>query len=129
MEKVAIFAVLLLTFTPQIASAQSSATVEVNNNVSSISNTDTEVKTNIRVETNGKVTEYSSHKSQDVKIKVEDGKSEIKVDGEQVLGDESTSTNSPTLIVEKEKEDLEKEDKNIIEVIQSVIKGLFSLLV
>jgi len=85
------------------AYAESSASVEINNNIysTSTSNSNIENKTNIRVETNGNVTEYSSDEpNQKIEVKSVNGESSIKVDGEEVTESENetkiTATPTPT---------------------------------
>lgn len=116
-----VLSLLILLASPSIAFAESTATVKVNTSVNSSTGNQSNVKTNIRVETNGNVTTYSSDKAEDIEVKAEDDKSEIKVDGKVVTGNnnESESTPTPTPKPTREPEEKENEDKD---------KGFFEIL-
>lgn len=83
--KIILIIFILLTFIiiPR-AFAQSSASVEVNNNINSDSTSQSSVNshTDITVEVDGEVTKYSSDEpNQKIEVKASDGQSSIKVDG------------------------------------------------
>jgi len=134
MTRVLFLALTIIFFVPSATYAQSSANIKVENSVESSSQNETNVKTDIRVETNGNVTTYSSDKPENIEINAVNGQSEIKVNGQVLSGEESLSTKSPSIKSAVEPEDIESKkeevkNKNIIEVIGDVIKGLFSLLI
>ena len=94
--------IILITFlfiTPQVF-AESSASVEVNNNINSSSTSQSSIDshTDITVEVDGEVTTYSSDEpNQKIEVKASDGQSSIKVDGvEKSDSSNSEEINSPT---------------------------------
>ncbi len=137
MKKLALIVIAIL-LTPSLVYAESSATVKINNNVNSSSNSNTSVtsKTNITVETDGEVTSYSSDKPGNIEVKSVNGKSEIKVNGEVVKGESTTSetdiskiptaTSSVSPSPTMDQEEKEKEIKNVLEKIEDLVKKLFS---
>lgn len=133
MIKTALFVMLILV-TPALVYAESSASVKIKNDVSSTSNSQVSSSTNIRIETNGDVTTYSSDKPEDIEIKSENGKSVIKVNGVVVSASPTDGQTSPTSTpvpdpTDEEEDENEGENKNIFEVFQDLFKKVFSLLV
>jgi len=126
--------VLLVLLVPQTTfAASSSVTVnnKVNTNNSTSGTNDANVNTNIRIETNGEVTTYSSDKLENIDIKVINGESVIKVDGEIVEQDNEPIESSESA---KNKEDnLDEqnanEDRTILEFFGDLFNSIFSLLV
>lgn len=85
------------------------------------------MKTDIRVETNGNVTTYSSDKAGNIEVKAENDKSEIKVDGKVVSGNNSNTESTPSITpkpTEKPEKKAENEDKGFFEI----LKEKFSFL-
>lgn len=139
MKKLALI-IIATILTPSLAHAESSATVKINNNINSSNNSNNSVtsKTNISVETDGKVTTYSSSEPGNVEVRSVNGESEIKVNGEVVKENTSDSDDniskvptlnpsasiSPTMSLEEK----DREVKNIIEKIEELVKKLFSFL-
>lgn len=127
MKKI-IFLFAFIALAPQ-AYAKTTTTVKVNNNVSTSGNNTSTVENDITIETNGKVTHYSSDKPENIEIKSEDGVSEIKVNGEKVtpgINDNEVSV-SPTSTDEPEddNENEQDDDKNLLERLGKIIKKLF----
>ncbi|KKQ75425.1 MAG: hypothetical protein US96_C0011G0023 [Candidatus Woesebacteria bacterium GW2011_GWB1_38_5b] len=121
----------VLFLVPLPAYAESSSSVTVNNSVNASNNNsgdnNAEVSTDIRIETNGKVTEYSSDKPENVEINVKNGVSEIKVDGQIVEDDSATS--SPTPASEpKNKIEESQHSRSMLDFIGDIFKSVFSLL-
>ena len=115
----------------QTALAQSSANVNINNSFSSSSQSETNVKTDIKVETNGHVTTYSSDKPENIEVKSEDGKSEIKVDG-RIVSDDSALSSTPSVSPTEKlgnETDNKNGGKNFFDVIEDFLNKVFSLLV
>lgn len=114
MKKIFFLILLSLIFTPNVY-AKSSATVKVNNDVSSSSNTNSTIKTDIRIETNGNVTTYSSDKPGNIEIRSVDGTSQIKVNSKVVNSEEpSKDNNKQNKDIDKEKN--KNEDSNTKEI-------------
>lgn len=130
----AILLLLPLIFVAK-AHAESRAEVNISNHVSSNTNTTTSVKNNIRIETNGHVTEYSSDKAEDIEIKAVNDKSEIKVNGESVNqtpsgGISATPTNKPTEEpneIKDDKNELKEKQNEFVEAVQEFIEKIFSI--
>lgn len=101
------------------AYAKTTTTVKVNSDVSTSDNNTSTVKNDITIETNGKVTHYSSEKSEDIEISSVDGVSEIKVNGEDIS---PTPTKEP---VDNERNEQETNAKNLLERLGEIIKKLF----
>jgi hypothetical protein len=136
MTKKLIIIVFFLLSAPSAWAQTSSVSVENNVNTSNSTSGESEssVNTDIRIEQNGKVTTYSTDKNENVEVNVIDGVSEIKVDGEIIdesIQDviESGSPSAEDDLELKKANDNRKENKNIFEVIETVIKSIFSLLV
>lgn len=126
----------LLLFLPfifvQKANAEASAKVNINNNVSSNTNTTTSVKNNIKIETNGHITEYSSDRAENIEIKTDNDKSEIKINGQVVSqspsgGASATPTNKPSNESEKKNNEKVSEKSNLVEAVQEFIAKIFSI--
>lgn len=113
---------LLLAFfalAPEVY-AKTTTTVKVNNDVSISDNNTSTVKNDITIETNGKVTHYSSDKSENIEISSVDGVSEIKVNGENVS---PTPAKEPGNNEKKDKQ--ETNAKNLLERLEEIVKKLF----
>jgi len=118
------------------AYAESRASVKINNNVSSNSESTVNSTTNIRIETNGKVTEYHSDKAENVEINAVNDTSEIKVNGQVVSQSPTSASTSPTQKPtetpqptdkdEKEKE-IEEQKENLLDIINNFIEKIFSI--
>ncbi|GEM_PF-3543895 len=126
---------LILTFlvfaTP--VQAKNIASIKINNNVSSSSDSTVNSQTDISIDTNGQKTTYSSDKAQDIEVKSVNGVSEIKVDGNIVSGNNSNSptigpTASPTAKPTQKPDENSNQNKNIFEVFEDLFKKIFSLL-
>lgn len=128
---------LVLTFfvfaTP--VQAESIASVKINNNINSSSDSTVNSQTDISIETNGQQTTYSSDKAQDIEVKSVNGVSEIKVDGNIVSGNNSNNpttgpTASPTARPSQKPDGNGDGDqnKNIFEVFGDLFKKIFFLL-
>ena len=88
---------LLVTFLVRTVFAESSANVEINNDFNSTSvNSSSSInsKTDIRIESNGKVQEYHSDKPESVTLESEDGSVKINVNNSGSANVKSESTTS-----------------------------------
>ena len=130
MKKTFFIVLILFLIFAQTAYAESSASVKINNNVSSNSQSESSIKTDIRVETNGHVTTYSSEEAEDIEIKAENDQSVIKVNGKTVSGGSPTGTATPTAQPTDEPEDnkTEEDNENIFDIIEDIFNKVFSLL-
>lgn len=120
-----LFALILLISSNVFA--ESSASVTVENKVSS-SNENTKSNTEIRVETNGNVTEYSSDEpNQKIEVKAVEGESEIKIDEEVVtVSPTPEATTTPEESNDDTQDEIKKEDDSNIVV--TFFKKIFSFL-
>lgn len=140
----AIFLIFLFLISASITYA-STAKVDIENraniNSNSTSSNKSNFNTDIRVETNGKVTEYHSNEPGKIEVKSENGVAEIKKDGQVVQGTSTQDSNpqassSPNPTEpddddekeESDEEEKEREVKTILERIADLFKQLFSLL-
>lgn len=127
-----IFLLLAIPSTSFASSSSVSVKNQVNTSNSNNGTNNSEVNTDIRVEQDGEVTTYTSDKAEDIEVNVEDGKSEIKVDGEIVdeeneptgEKDEQPSTNSAGI-----EDKIQNENRTMFQFIQDLFKSIFSLLV
>ncbi|MBI2621045.1 MAG: hypothetical protein HYW63_00170 [Candidatus Levybacteria bacterium] len=128
MRKTALFLILFLFIVPP-AFAESKASVKIKNNVSSSSISEVKSSTDIRIETNGNVTSYSTKEPGNIEINANNGSSEIKVNGNVVSQNSAspTATKSPTPTPSDENR--QNDNKNIFEFFESLFKIFFSLLV
>ena|SRR3989344_3741458 len=126
-------ALLVLTFLiiTSPAFAESSATVKINNSISGSSTSIINSETNIRVETNGHVTSYSSNEPGNIEVNSINGKSELKINGVIVSQAPTQIQTSPTKNATPSPTHDEKDssDKNIFEVFENLFRVVFSLLV
>lgn len=125
---------LILTFLVFAApvQAESRASVKINNNVDSSSDSTVNSQTDISVETNGQKTTYTSDEPGNIEVNSVNGVSEIKVDGNVVSGNNSNNptgepTASPTAKPSQEPDE-DNENKNILEVFENLFKKIFSFL-
>lgn len=136
MIKIALFTIVFLAL-PSSVFAESSANVEINNQISASSNSSSTstCKTSITTETNGKVTHYESDKCGNVSAKTENGETEIKENGVVVSGSNSNNpTKEPTVSstakpTEKPDDDEESKEanKNIFNAVENLLKKIFSI--
>lgn len=126
-------AVFLFFFLSLPVYAKSTATVEVNSNVSGSRTSNIKTHTNITVETNGKTTTYSSDKPENIEVKSVNGKSEIKVNGVSVSSSPGQPTSEPTTnpsvkpTDQPEDEDDERDQRNIFDIFEDIFKKIFFL--
>lgn len=135
-KKIVPFFLLFLVATPAYAN---SASVNINNsvNTSGTNTNTTKSETHIKVETNGKVTEYNSNEPGSVEVKSINGESTIKVNGQTVSGtpteeDVPTATASPTAKPTSTPDDNEKEElsviKKVLEEINETLEKILDVL-
>ena len=107
-----LFFLLFLAF-PISNSYASSASVNVEQNVNSSSTSNSSVNsyTNIRVETDGKVTNYSTNEPGKVEVKSENGETEIKVNGQIVTPSIAKEISSPTAKPTEAKKEIENKKR------------------
>ncbi len=131
---------LFLFFLVATPAYAESANVNITNSVNTTGTNSTlnsKTTTHIKVETNGKVTEYNSDKPGNIEVNSINGESSIKVNGETVSGNPTaepnddqtpTTTKSPS---PKPDQSNDKEKQNaieeFIETIDSAIEKLFSV--
>ena len=131
MIKTILFLTVFTILTSSTAFAESSATVEIHNNLntnSTNSNSTTKSHTDITVETNGKVTHYESDEPGSVSVKSVNGESEIKVNGVSVSSPPKEPTSSPTTetsqsptpTINKEIEEVKEKANQIEEMINDL---------
>lgn len=131
---------LILFFLLTTPAYAETASVNINNSVNtsgSNTNSNTKTETHIKIETDGKVTEYNSTEGGSVEVKSINGKSEIKVNGQMVSEHPTTkpeASQGPTAITsptsKAEKKDSEKQNaiEKFIEKVDDAIEKLFSAL-
>jgi Flp pilus assembly protein TadG len=141
MRKLSLLMLLLPFFLVSNAFAESRATVNIKNNVNSDSSSTVNSTTKIRVDVNGKVTEYSSDKPENIEVKAVNDTSEIKVNGQVVTGSPSSTSNvtpsekpteepTPTKAQTDENEDKENEEEqreNLLDAINDFIDKIVSI--
>ncbi len=101
--------------------------VEIENNTSSTNVVTNDSKTKVRIESNGKVTEYESEKPENIELKSEDGKTSVKINNEsKVTTTPSSTTSAKDNENDKKSEEANKEGKNILEIIKDFLENLFN---
>lgn len=122
MKKSAILIVAFLLFAPQ-AFAESTARVKVNNNVSGSSTSTVKSETNIRVETNGEVTTYSSDKPENIEVNSVNGQT---VSSPAKPTSEPSATPTATSVPHQDEEN-DSDQKNIFNILGEIFKKIFSV--
>lgn len=127
MKKIILIFGLILTI-PQVANAESTTNVKINNNYSSNNESSITNKTDIYIEENGKITTYSSDKPENVEIKTKNGEAEIKVDGNIIEETPATPTNSPEISPSQTKKEEINTKETLIENVFKSVKENFKFI-
>lgn len=127
MKKIILIFGLILTI-PQVANAESTTNVKINNNYSSNNESSITNKTDIYIEENGKITTYSSDKPENVEIKTKNGEAEIKVDGNIIEETPATPTNSPEISPSQTKKEEINTKETLIENVFKSVKEKFKFI-